>query len=116
MEKYQIDVEMRFSSVGDASDLRKAAEGALAGGLTTVGDRYSISVVDEAGECDLGATLRFADAKARDAVTAAAKRAKLKVKAGSVGHLGTHTCKHDRANIGTAACVDLVVESWGDIR
>ncbi len=113
-DKYEVDLQLCFGGPADASNLRKAVEVMLAGGLTTVGDRYSVSVADETGTCEVQATLRFSDKKLRDKLATTAGVEQAKAKPGAVGHITTHTCRHDAGDHGFDSCADLVVKKWGD--
>ena len=109
-DKYEVDIAMQFGAAGDALELRKAIEGPLAAGLTTVGDRYSVFVAEETGDCVVQANLRFADSNTRDKVAGAAKKAKVSAKAGAGFRIATHTCKHDARGRGFDECTDLLVD------
>ena len=113
-DKYEVDIAMRFGSPTDALELRKAIEGPLGAGLTTVGDTYRVRVVEATGECQVDAGLRFADKKMRDKLVTAAKDQKVKAKPGAGGRIATHTCRHDPGDHGFDSCADLVAEEWGD--
>lgn len=109
-DKYEVDIAMQFGSAGDALELRKAIEGPLAAGLTTLGDRYSVFVAKETGECSLEANLRFADSNARDKIATAAKKAKASAKLTAGFRIATHTCRHDAGGRGFGECANPVID------
>ena len=114
-DKYAANIAMEFVSVADAGELRSAIESVVAGGLTTVGDVYSVAVSDETGACAVNAVLRFNKKTVRDNLAATAKKSVGRIKTGSRGHIAVHMCRHDSANLGYDSCGDLESEEWGEI-